>query len=1123
MEQTERELPAERHQAKEVGVADGAALRSEATTSTQLAALCQRKYGHPASGSRGDELLRRHGARFASFSVIGGGIFVAGLLLQAGLTSGLHVSSLASYIVQAVASVEGSYFLNRWFTWRAARTPLWSSFLRYNLQKAVTVTANLTLYGVLLKLGVEYLLDNVLLTVLFTFVNYIGADKLVFLRGSRQMVGAVTEPPPVITGPMPDLHVNKLSTPKSRGAGRELPSISVVIPVRANEKTIRAAIDSILSQDYLMLRELILVGSPGDSTWSALQDVDDPRLSIMETQTPPGIRDANFKRDLGIRRTSGELISLIDSDMVIPQGWMSDAVRLLMESEVDCVSGVMRSIRDDFWGRFVDRNQLSAKTPRAKAAYLVTAEAFGATGHKPPITANILFRRAMYEDCPIDSSWSHGSLEDYEWFWRAVQRGHCVLVSNQLFGWHHHRGGIVELAREYRRSARGCAYFIQAHRNSPFARKRMAQAVALPLSVLVVLVGLTVAVCLGKGLATAEAVAALCVTGVAILSALEFARTRTLESLLYPLPALVLGINYTTSLVTHLIRNIRMQAVAPPVSSDQGLSTGYRIRNLTLTGLRQPLTLILAVQAGLTLSLIWSNTAFGDEADYIFVGTTLIHHALHGTPWPTTYAHTTLSGLPFIYPPLAAIANMLGGLAGARILSLLFMLCATIFVYLVSRHLFGRTCAITSAALVAVFSPNIQLGAFATYDAMSVALTACAAWLAVQASYRRHQGELVAASAIALALEALTAYSGTVMMPIVVIFSFLVWRDTMGWKRATFCTGWLTAAALVVFALILTVSKTWSGIFFTVFARTSSTKLSNATSYASVGHVFNDSWTYSGVIAVLAAIAVIYAFSSRQESRSLLIAYLAVVTLVIPLAQAHDSTAVSLKKHLAYGGLFAAMAAGYGISQLVRTQPTQRFAALACCAVAFIFPAVNGIESAQSWFQSWPNESSVLSNLKPLLAGDPDVTVALGGDANFMCPYYYAPNGSSWENCHTILTLTDVASAVPKFIILGYPASVTPPSALPLNLLLSPDASQSQFMVALSQLADGSKVQNSKLLSTFTEILRTGGRYRLVASGPYDSNQSSGLYTIWERSVAPASAVKAHIVKAHIAVKRRTV
>ena len=357
---------------------------------------------HHASQSRGDELLRQHGNRFASFSVIGGGIFVAGLLIQAVLTSGFHVPSLASYLVQAIVSVESSYFLNRWVTWKEAKTPFWGSFLRFNLQKLVTVAANLIAYWILLKLGVEYLLDNILLTVIFTFINYIGADRLVFLRGGRQMVAAVTGPLPIITGPMPVLRADRQPVTRPRQSWPELPSISVVIPVRGNDATIRAAVDSILGQDYPLLRELILVGSPGDSTWSALRDVDDPRLFVTETETPPGIRDANFKRDLGIRQSSGDLVSLIDSDMIIPPDWMSTAVRLLTENEVDCIAGVMRSIRDDFWGRFVDRNRLSAKTPRAQAAYLVTAEGFGAIGYKPPITADILFTRKMYADCPID-------------------------------------------------------------------------------------------------------------------------------------------------------------------------------------------------------------------------------------------------------------------------------------------------------------------------------------------------------------------------------------------------------------------------------------------------------------------------------------------------------------------------------------------------------------------------------------------------------------------------------------------------------------------------------------------------------------------------------------------------
>jgi putative flippase GtrA/glycosyltransferase involved in cell wall biosynthesis len=708
---------------------------------------------HHASQSRGDELLRQHGSRFASFSAIGGGIFVAGLLIQAVLTSGFHVPSLASYLVQAIVSVEASYFLNRLVTWKAAKTPFWGSFLRFNLQKVVTVTANLIAYGILLQLGVEYLLDNILLTVIFTFINYIGADRLVFLRGSRQLVASVTGPLPILTGPMPVLLVDRQPVTRPRQSRPELPSISVVIPVRGNEATIRDAVESIFHQDYPLLRELILVGSLGDSTWSALRDLDDPRLFVTETETPPGVRDANFKRDLGIRQASGDLVSLIDSDMVIPPDWMSNAVRLIMENDVDCVAGVMRSIHDDFWGRFVDRNRLSAKTPRAKAPYLVTAEGFGAAGYKPPISADILFTRKMYEDCPIDGNWTHGSLEDYEWFWRVVERGHKVLVSNQLFGWHHHRSGFKKLTAEYRRSARGCAYFIRAHRESPFAQKRMTQAMVLPLAVFGVLLGLAAAAYMRCSLDAAVGLAAFAAAGSLILSGREFARSRTLESLLYPVPGLILGVNYTASLVTHLVRNGPMRSITAGHSGGWTVvSAPVRSRRQELARLLSPLTVLLAAQAVLSLSLVWSNTAFGDEALYLWEGHVEWRHWLDGTPLPASHD----SGVPQLYPMIGAVADKIGGLAGARILSMVFMLIAVALLYAIGNRLFGTVAAFSGTALWVVCEPVLRL-TFASYAPLACLLIIASVYLAVRAAYATRKGALVVASGLCLGLAAVTA------------------------------------------------------------------------------------------------------------------------------------------------------------------------------------------------------------------------------------------------------------------------------------------------------------------------------------------------------------------------------
>ena len=142
------------------------------------------------------------------------------------------------------------------------------------------------------------------------------------------------------------------------------------------------------------------------------------------------------------------------------------------------------------------------------------------------------------------------------------------MVSNKLFGWHHHRAGFRALSGEYRRSARGCAYFIRAHRESPFAQKRITQAVVLPTTLLGVLLGLLGAAYAGYGLLAVAGLAALAVSGMTLLSLREFITTRTVQSLLYPVPALAFGLNYTASLVFHLMRTAPVLMLPDPYVDD---------------------------------------------------------------------------------------------------------------------------------------------------------------------------------------------------------------------------------------------------------------------------------------------------------------------------------------------------------------------------------------------------------------------------------------------------------------------------------------------------------------------------------------------------------------------------
>jgi putative flippase GtrA len=133
------------------------------------------------------DLLTRHGfaSRFSVFSLIGAGVFFAGLGLQVALVRYGHTWPDWSYAAQAVFSIELSYLLNRYVTWRDRTVGFWAAAWKFNAQKAFMTVINMAAYALLVRVGMEYIVANVLLTGIFTPVNYFAGDLLVFARGAR--------------------------------------------------------------------------------------------------------------------------------------------------------------------------------------------------------------------------------------------------------------------------------------------------------------------------------------------------------------------------------------------------------------------------------------------------------------------------------------------------------------------------------------------------------------------------------------------------------------------------------------------------------------------------------------------------------------------------------------------------------------------------------------------------------------------------------------------------------------------------------------------------------------------------------------------------------------------------
>jgi hypothetical protein len=373
-----------------------------------------------------------------------------------------------------------------------------------------------------------------------------------------------------------------------------------------------------------------------------------------------------------------------------------------------------------------------------------------------------------------------------------------------------------------------------------------------------------------------------------------------------------------------------------------------------------PLVAVLAVQAALSIRLVRANTAFQDEATYLWAGHLEWANWLHGTPLPQFSAY--FSGAPVLYPPIGAVADSIGGLTAARILSLAFMLGATALLWGATTRLYGRRAAFFAAALFAVSGPTLHLGSFATYDSMSVFLVALAAWCVMTAGDRGDATGRMVVAAVVLAFANAVAYSTVLFDPVVLLLVLLISLPKPGGK---------VAARRIAILLIVLVTLLLAGLliggssYLGGFERTT---LGRASGAASPLTVLLDAWEWTGIIIVLAVGGVIIGLVSRLgRARVWVLVILAAAGILGPLEQANLHTSASLNKHVGLGSWFAAIAAGYAVDWFVAAAPVGRNRVLTCaaCVVALAFPISLGVTQSYSFATSWPNATSFIAIIRP--------------------------------------------------------------------------------------------------------------------------------------------------------------
>ncbi|MEY2447623.1 MAG: hypothetical protein QOH79_1099 [Acidimicrobiaceae bacterium] len=120
-----------------------------------------------------------------------------------------------------------------------------------------------------------------------------------------------------------------------------MPLVSVIIPVLNRAFCVMDAVDSVLAQTHHDVECIVVDDGSTDGTFDVVTEAcaDEPRVRVF-TQDHHGVSAA---RNRGLREMSGDFVTFLDSDDLMPPGRVRRQLDLLGEKDCDAVFGTADS------------------------------------------------------------------------------------------------------------------------------------------------------------------------------------------------------------------------------------------------------------------------------------------------------------------------------------------------------------------------------------------------------------------------------------------------------------------------------------------------------------------------------------------------------------------------------------------------------------------------------------------------------------------------------------------------------------------------------------------------------------------------------------------------------------
>ena len=221
----------------------------------------------------------------------------------------------------------------------------------------------------------------------------------------------------------------------------EFPPVSVVMPVRNEERHLAESVRHVLGQDYPGELELVLaVGPSADRTEELARELATAHPRVTVVANPSGKIPAAL--NAAVRAAGHQVIARVDGHALLPPGYLTTAVTALMETGAADVGGVMAAEGVSTFARAVAWGM----TSRAG----VGAAAFHTGGGAGPADSVYLgvYRREAIEQA---GGYDEGMLraEDWDLNYRIRARGGQVWFTPALRVTYRPRASVRALGSQY--------------------------------------------------------------------------------------------------------------------------------------------------------------------------------------------------------------------------------------------------------------------------------------------------------------------------------------------------------------------------------------------------------------------------------------------------------------------------------------------------------------------------------------------------------------------------------------------------------------------------------------------------------------------------------------------------